>query len=144
MLYTLCGIPGSGKTTYSKQLAKQLNATLYSYDEQPDANKLGKIASSHRAMYQYIINDLQDGKDVICDDLHTTKQQRIDLINALEHIDCKKVLIVMNTPLDMCIERNENRSNRLSKCIITAINKTYEHPSLDEGWNEIIYNNGKG
>lgn len=143
MLYVLCGIPGSGKTTYAQRLANELGATLYSYDEQPDANRLGKLVSSHMEMWRHITNDLRNGKVVVCDDINTTKRQRLEVLSAFNNIECKKVLIVMNTPLNVCIERNENRPNRLPKCTITAINKTYEAPSLDEGWDQIIYNNGK-
>ena len=33
MIYVFCGIPASGKTTLSQQLAQQHNAKLYCYDE---------------------------------------------------------------------------------------------------------------
>lgn len=139
MLYILCGIPGSGKTTYARKLAKELNAMLYSYDERPGANQLGKMNSSHVAMWQDILNDLNSGNDVICDDVHTTKKQRASILDALKDANCRKVLVVMSTPLNLCIERNANRPNRIPDIIIRSIYKTYDSPTLDEGWDEIIY-----
>lgn len=32
-LYVLCGLPGSGKTTFSQKLKEKYNAKLYCYDE---------------------------------------------------------------------------------------------------------------
>lgn len=35
--YVLCGLPASGKTAYSKQLAESTNSKYYSFDEYPDS-----------------------------------------------------------------------------------------------------------
>jgi tRNA uridine 5-carbamoylmethylation protein Kti12 len=138
ILYAVCGIPGSGKTTYSRQLAKELGAKLYCYDERPDGNHLGKIESSHIEMWRDIFTDLNNGEDVICDDLHTTKRERVSILHAVNDSNCKKVLIVMETPLEVCLERNANRINRLPDNVVKAIHRSYEPPTFGEGWDEII------
>ena len=143
MLYILCGIPGSGKTIYSRTLARQLNAKLYCYDDIPQSSNPSKFEALHGRMWADILDDLRSNNAVVCDDLHTTKKQRIDILNAVKEVDCRKTLIVMNTPLEECIIRNANRKDRLPDCILTYIHKTFEPPDLSEGWSEILYLNRK-
>ena len=138
MIYILCGMPASGKTTYSQQLAKQLNAKLYCYDDIPQSSNPKKFEMLHKQMWANILNDLQQGFDVVCDDLHTTKKQRADILNAVKNAECEKVLIVLNTPLEICLERNRNRKRRLPDFVVTSIHKTFERPTLNEGWDKII------
>lgn len=140
MLHILCGIPGSGKSTLSRQLAEQHNAILHCYDDIPGAHSPSKQEGVHQAMYERIVQDLRDGKEVVCDDLHTTKDMRQKLLDALCGVECVKVLHVMQTPLDVCIERNRNRHpGRLPDFVVTGCHSRYEAPSLSEGWDEIIY-----
>lgn len=139
MLYIMCGPPGSGKTTYSQQLAQQLNAKLYCYDDIPQSSNPKKFEMLHKQMWSDILQDLQQGFDVVCDDLHTTLKQRSDILRALKSVECKKVLIVMTTPIWLCLERNQNRPNHLPDMVITSIHKTFEQPTLEEGWDEIIF-----
>lgn len=138
MLYVLCGIPASGKTTLSKQLSSQYNAKLYCYDE---FIKLYKKHDRHEYLYNLIANDLAVGHNIVLDDLHTRFEWRKTLLDAIKDIPCKKILIIMTTPLEECIRRNAQRqgSSRLPEFIIYHLNKEYQPPSLDEGWDEILY-----
>lgn len=90
-------------------------------------------------MWSDIAKDLRSGLTVICDDLNTRVKWRQGLLTTISNIDCKKVLVVMNTPLDECIKRNTNRKERLSDFIVIRTYERYEPPTLDEGWDEIIY-----
>ena len=135
----MCGIPGSGKTTLSQQLATDLGAAIYCYDTFP---KKHWRYDAHQLMYNNIIQELKNAKIVICDDLHITKTQRERLINALHDVECEKVLHVMLTPLDICLERNRQRDydkGRLPDIAIKHYLKEYEPPVLEEGWDRIIY-----
>ena len=90
-------------------------------------------------MYEEIVDDLLHGRSVVCDDLHTKKIWRQDLLNAVSGIDCRKVLIVLTTPVEECIRRNAGRQSRLPDTLIHTINHKYEQPTLDEGWDGIVY-----
>ena len=139
MLYVLCGIPGSGKTTYSQQLAEKLNAKLYCYDKIPGSSHPKKFVMLHKQMWMRISRDLREDHTVVCDDLHTTIKQRSDILNALKEVDCKKVLVVMTTPLEECLIRNRNRKARLPDFVLEDIHNKFEQPTLEEGWDEIIF-----
>lgn len=140
ILYILCGLPASGKTTLSFQLATEHDAKLYHYDEFKRDSKPQENKQTHQRLYNQIKQDLLQGYDVVLDDLHTRLEWRQDLLSALQDIPCKKILVVMTTPLEECVRRNSERQNgRLPDFVIYHLNSRYQPPSLEEGWDEILY-----
>lgn len=139
-LIVLCGIPGSGKTTLSHKLAQEHNAALYCYDALPEAHNPKKHIKVHQDMWFNALCDLQNDKSVVIDDLHTTLTMRSDLLNVFSNVNCEKVIIVMKTPFDVCIQRNVNRTARLPNFILRSLYERFDLPTLEEGWSEIIYN----
>ena len=137
--YVLCGIPGSGKTTFSQELAKSTNSKLYSFDDIPESNNPKKYKDVKEKMYQEILRDLSAGNDIVLDDLHTQLKWREDLLDIVKDVDCKKILIVMTTSLEECLSRNQQRKNRLPDFVVQILNRKYEIPTLDEGWDEIVW-----
>lgn len=125
------GPPGSGKTTLSKQIAEELNYERFSLDE------MGYF--SHSELIPHITETLKSGKSVVTDSVYTYSKWRKELLNAISDISCEKVCVVMNTPLDECLRRNAQRPNPLPDFVVESIYKSFEHPTLEEGWDEIIY-----
>lgn len=141
MIICFCGAAGSGKTTAAQKLSKQKNFILYSYDEFKRGSKAQELKYMRARMYRSIISELQKNNKVIIDDLNVTKKQRMTVLKALEAIPCEKILIVINTSLEECLYRNRKRSlpAKLPDNIIIDIYNLYEPPTLDEGWDKIIY-----
>ena len=137
ILYALSGLPGSGKTTHAIKLAAELNATVHHFDDMPGANRKDTNGQAYEEFWRRIRADLSSGKTVVADGIHTSKRSREQLLTAIADIDCRKVLIVMDMPLEECLRRNANRKPRLSDFCILAVHATYEPPTLDEGWDEI-------
>lgn len=140
-IYILCGLPASGKTTFSQQLAIEHSAKLYHYDEFKKGSKPQDSKQTHQRLYKQIAQDLLDGHNVVLDDLHTRLEWREPLLSALQDIPCKKILIVMTTPLEECVRRNAQRQGRarLPDFVIYHLNSRYQPPSLEEGWDDIQY-----
>jgi tRNA uridine 5-carbamoylmethylation protein Kti12 len=139
-LFVLCGSPGSGKTTYAHKLAKQHNAIIHSYDDMPKANtKQSMDGSVKRAWIENMKNDLKSGYNVVCDGMNLTLKERIEVLDGFSNIDCKKVLFVLRPELDVCIERNAQRESKLPIFVVKQAYNMYEHPTLDEMWDEIIF-----
>lgn len=138
--YILCGLPASGKTTLSTQLAVEHNAKLYHYDEFKKGSKPQESKQTHQRLYDQIKQNLLQGNDVVLDDLHTRLEWRQDLLSAFQDIPCKKILIVMTTPLEECVRRNSQRQQgRLPDFVFYHLNSRYQSPSLEEGWDDIQY-----
>ena len=127
----MCGIPGSGKTTLSKQIADEYIAVRLSLDEMGYVRQFKLIP--------HIIEALENGESVVADSLYTKKQWRTEILEAVKGIECKRVLVCMNTPLDICILRNRGREKPLPDFVVEYQFEKYEKPTLDEGWDEIIY-----
>ena len=139
MIYILCGIPSSGKTTIATQLAQEQNAKLYSYDVIKRDSKLTSFDDICALIYQRIINDLSNGFNVVYDAPHTKIKHRVGILEHLAGVCCTKVLIVMKTPLDECLIRNSHRQGNeyIPEPIIHDFYNSFEPPNLDEGWDEI-------
>jgi tRNA uridine 5-carbamoylmethylation protein Kti12 len=135
----LCGIPGSGKTTLSKKLVQTYTAQLYSYDQIRSENKLKSSHEIRTQILSSIANDLQNNFNVILDDSNILMNSRIEVLEAIKGCKCNKVLIVLTTPLNKCLYRNANRKNRLPDWVIEHMRRKYQPPSLEEGWDEILY-----
>lgn len=139
MLLALCGIPGSGKSTLARSIANVYNAILYSYDDMPNANLLSKRDEVHRNMWISALRDLKEDKIVVLDDLHTTIEMRKNMLDVLSEAKCKKIIIVMQTPFEICVQRNSARSRKIPTQLLYNFHKRYIPPTLEEGFDEIIY-----
>lgn len=131
MLIICCGIPASGKTTLSNKIAEQYNAVRYSFDEM--------CCIKHTDLFPHIFKSLENGNDVVVDSVYAFKKIRMNLLEFVQHFDCKKIIIYMTTPLDECIKRNIQRPHPLPQYIIEESYRHFQLPTLDEGWDEIIY-----
>jgi predicted kinase len=129
-LYVMCGVAGAGKTTYSKKLAKKQNLVRYSFDEMK-CIRYGEITP-------LVIGSLKSGNNVVVDALYEKEKTRKELLSATEGIDCKRVLVFMDTPFEECVRRNAQRPKPLPTFVIKCLHETLECPTLNEGWDEII------
>ena len=125
-----CGAPGSGKTTLSKQMAEEHGVDRLSFDE------IG--CYRHCELIQPINATLRTGKSVIVDSVFTRIEWRKMILKSISDIPCKKLVVFMNTPLEECIRRNAQRQHPLPDFIVSSIHHSFEPPTLDEGWDEII------
>lgn len=131
ILLVLCGPPGSGKTTLSKQLSEQYTAIRLSFDEM--------YCLQHKELIPYVVKALQDEENVVVDSVYTKNVWRKLILEATKDIDCKKILIYMDTPLEECLRRNSQRPSALPDFMIRDIYNSIELPTLDEGWDDIWY-----
>lgn len=127
-IYVLCGLPASGKTTLSEELAIQYEAKLFHYDNYKKHQK--------RKLYEQIKKELASN-NVVLDGMFVVRAWREELLKMLEEVECEKILIKMDASVDECIERNKDREHPLNKAVILHFNKRYQEPMLEEGWNEI-------
>ena len=130
-LYVMCGVPGSGKSTFSRKLAEEQGLERFSFDEM----KCFRLEEFMRPA----IKAIQEGKNVILDTTNLRVNVRKKVLQYVEEIPCRKVVVYMGTSLEQCLYRNAHRETRLQDCIIESTYRSLQKPTLEEGWDEIIY-----
>lgn len=145
VLYVMCGLQCSGKSTYAKNLQKQLgelDCKIISSDqirlEHPELTDNNKVFNKVYADINYW---LRQGCDVILDATNTTIKSRKHLFQNV-HENCKKICIIVNTKYEDCLQRlkERNQSDYLIKVPIEVLDKyhkSFEIPFYEEGWDEI-------
>lgn len=93
----------------------------------------------HEELIQPVIEALQRNSNVVIDALFTRIVWRKMILEAIKNFDCKRTLIYMDTPLEECLRRNSQRHNPLPDFVVESIYNSIEPPTLDEGWDEILY-----
>ena len=130
ILYITIGIPGAGKTTWSKTY---LEAERISKDDIKNYTDLDET------YLDLIANNLKTGKDTIADSMQNTPLQRNSLISGLSkrglNIDDYFIMFMcFDIPLDVCKKRNAGRepSEQVGDIIIDMCYKQLIFPTLYE------------
>lgn len=138
----MCGLPGSGKSTKAKELAKEYNASIHSSDALR-AELLGDINSQDnndlvfQTLHKRIKDDLKNGKSCIYDACQVTYKSRMSFLQQLNNIPCEKICVLMATPYKMCLERSQKRDRKVPEHVIKRMYMKFDPPWYYEGWDQI-------
>ena len=116
MLTLVCGIPNSGKTTFSERWSGNVV-------------HLDDTEGRHRAVAEMVS---QDEGDICVEGVYLHHVQRRELARAYRGA---RICIWLDTPLETCIEREDRGRGTLITRNCAAL---FEPPTLDEGWDEIV------
>ena len=135
-LYTMVGIPGSGKSTIANQIP---NAVIISSDairkELYGAEEIqGNGKQVFDLVYKRIGEELTKGNDVVFDATNLTPWTR----KAVFRFSAEHIAVFVNTSLDDCLTRNAARSRVVPKEVIFKMNGRLIPPSKLEGFKTII------
>lgn len=136
------GVPGSGKTTYSKKYVSEHKNTIHLSSDlireklygneaiQGDPNEVFSI------MQKMAIEALNCGRNVVYDATNVTRKDRAYIISQCPKFVKIEVHIVW-APIETCIERDATRSRTVGKDVIDRMLKRFQPPYYDEGIDEI-------
>ena len=147
-LYIMCGAPGSGKSTFAK--THYPDATYISRDEirYSIVTENERYFSKEDEVFNIFVNKintaLRESVDVIADATHLNPRSRAKLLSHLniDKTHTQVVTVVMRTPLNVCIERNENRRGTRGYVSPSAIKRMYNSfkmPTTEEYYSIIDY-----
>ena len=142
VLILLCGIPGSGKTTWAKNYISKnpdfvhlssdaIRAELYG-----DENIQGNPVEVFTLMHKKAVESLNAGYNVVYDATSMTRKDRASIISMcpkFTHIQCN----IIWAPIETCIERDTTRERTVGKEVIDRMLKRFQMPYYDEGIDEI-------
>lgn len=135
-LYTMIGIPGSGKSTIANQIP---NTVVISSDairkELYGAEEIqGNGKQVFDLVYKRIGEELAKGNDVVFDATNLTPRAR----KAVFRFSAEHIAIYVRTNLGTCLTRNAARFRTVPKEIIFKMNGRLIPPSKLEGFKTII------
>ena len=150
-LFLMCGIPGSGKSTW---IDKHINKDMVKIVSR-DAIRFSMVAeneeyfSKEKEVFKKFIDEIIAGledetKDmVIADATHLNTASRTKVLNALGgNLKNIKVGVIFFKPnLELALERNENRKDTrayVPRGVIRRMESQFERPTEIEGFDLII------
>ena len=143
-LIMLIGIPGSGKTTYSKELSEKYDAKVISSDRVRQTIIGIKENDVFPTVYKLCVEELKADRNVILDATHITPKVRKRSFDALDEygVPYEKVAYYFTTPVEVCVERVEKRNQDPNELflpleVIYSYGKNIVEPSESEGFVEI-------
>ncbi|MCG5060495.1 MAG: AAA family ATPase [Limnoraphis sp. WC205] len=146
-LILMIGLPGSGKSFFATQLkvnhpdyqlisTDTIRAQLFG-DEEIQGPWL-RVWSKVEQQFQKAV---REGTDAIYDATNTQRRQRKDVITIAREIGFHPIFAVwVNTPLEKCLQRNQNRLRQVPEEIILKMHRqlTDVPPSLEEPLDSLI------
>ena len=119
IVYLLCGLPGSGKSTWCRENHPFLpvvsrDIIRYELGYTSDPSEKARLSESQENKVTIEENKriqdlIRSKKDFILDDTNLRKKYRTPLINTLESAGYYVVGVVFETPLSVCIRRRSDQ-----------------------------------
>lgn len=138
----MIGLPCSGKSTKSKELAKEYDATVFSSDSlreelYGDVNNQEHNQELFVELHKRIKDCLISGKSAIYDACSINYKRRMAFLAELKNIPCEKICVLMATPYEECLKRNTERERKVPEHVIKRMYCSFDVPWYYEGWNQI-------
>lgn len=145
-LYIMMGTPGSGKSTWIQNHLDE-HTVWISRDEvrfsmvAEDEEYFSKEKEVFKEYVRRINNALENGYNVFADATHLNKASRNKLLTAINpELNIEVDVIWIKTPLEDCINQNDNRKRTRSfvpRGVIRRMNSQIEAPEFEEGIKKI-------
>jgi predicted kinase len=141
-LIVLCGIPGSGKSTYATRYVEDnINSIHISSDAiraelYGNESIQGNPSEVFSLMQKRTVEALNEGKNVVYDATNITRKDRssiIEICPKFAKIEC----YIIWAPIEECIRQDASRDRTVGKEVIDRMLKRFQAPFFDEGIDEI-------
>ena len=143
-LYVMIGLPGSGKSTWIKNHCGE-NSIIISSDDLrekifKDVNNQENNAKVFTTMRELTFEALTNNKSVYYDATNVTRKNRQSILDFIKsnHIECRKVAVIVETPYEECLRRNSIRNRHVPEHVIKNMMERFELPLINEGFDEIL------
>ena len=146
-LYLMVGVPGSGKSTYAKNILKdgdiyisrdEIRYSLLTEEDDYFAKENEVIKTFIDNIDKSLVNEEYCG-DVYADATHLSPKSRAQVLNQLKNKD-KVSVIYLDIPLNIILERNAQRKGRalVPENVVRRMYNSIILPTKAEGIEELI------
>ena len=145
-LFVMWGPAGCGKTTWVKNHLTDADVWVsrdeirFDFLEHKGGQDYFAYEDLVKKFYYKQINwALSAGLNTFADATHGTKKSRAELLRRIKDKDVEKYIICFNIPLQTSLEQNAKREGwtRVPDKVIEDMYKTFQPPTLDEGFDKI-------
>lgn len=139
-LWIMVGLPGSGKSTFASRYVENHISTVHISRDKIRFSIISDndeyFALEYKVFEEFctqIQSALDMGFNVIADATHLNWKSRAKLIHHLQLKNVYVGCIFINTPVEICIERNSTREGRahVPEDVIMTMNKSITNPQTD-------------
>lgn len=139
-VYIVCGIPGSGKSTWLKNhVANDPNAVIVSRDAirfsllKEDEDYFAHEDEVVRIFTETIQAAVAAGRTVYVDATHLTWNARKKVVDAVGAPNVRIGALCITAPLHICLERNSRRNGRarVPDDVISRMSQMFTNPETD-------------
>lgn len=143
ILNILCGVPGSGKSTYAKLLEfegfKVLSSDAFRQCFYGNENDQSHNSIVFECLYKVAVDLINNGESVVIDATNINIKTRRKALEHFKHCNCIKVCTVICTP-PMGIKINDaNRERNVGADVIDKYIASFEIPMKEEGFDYIDF-----
>lgn len=127
-LIVLVGLSGSGKSSYSTEIADKFSAKILTENVE------------NQSINEILLKTLRKeiaSRNVIIDANNIDSRARLNILEQVKHIPCEKICIVIDKPLRDCLIDNRNRLHSVSDEMLLSQYDAFTYPSVEEGWDII-------
>lgn len=146
----MCGVPGSGKTTRAKEIAKKYDMIHLSSDEYRkrllgDENCQKNNALIFNVLYEDAKFFVEKGHSIILDMCNVTNKDIKKIMDLFSDLDNKPDFILwkMGTPIAECIERDAKRERTVGPEVIHKFVCKMNNNDVDSFFTNIIRDHGE-
>lgn len=138
-LVLMCGVPGSGKSTYAKKIAKEEHIKICSSDDIRE-KLFGDAANQSNnnlvfaILVKHVKKELKMGNSVIIDCTNVQVSGRKYFLKKFNGLYKSAVVIYVDTPIALCKERNQKRDRIVPNDIIDKYYRKLIPPCKEEGF----------
>ena len=137
-LYTMIGLPGSGKSTFASNhpecVVVSTDAIRGELFGDENEQKNGKLVFD--VAYARLAQAVEVGQDAIFDATNLQRKYRKKIFQMFPK--AYHVAVFVNTPVDVCKERNAKRDRVVPEMVIDRMASSLNAPTIAEGFKEII------
>ena len=143
VFFMMVGLVGAGKSHQAELLSEKYDANIHSSDSIRkevfgDVNNQDGNDEVFKLMSKRIKDDLANGKNTIHDATNIDYKRRKAFVESLNKIDCWKVCVLVATPFNTCVDRNNSRERVVPQYVLDRMYKHIYIPQNYEGWDDII------
>ncbi|MBP6943019.1 MAG: ATP-binding protein [Candidatus Buchananbacteria bacterium] len=146
IVYLLCGLPGSGKTTYAKTLEQQgvIRYTLdeelfkqYGKDFPPEKYSEYEIATK-QGIIERLKQDISTGKSTVLDWGFWKRAERDDIKQLVGSLGAQCKLLYFKTDSNELLVRvqirEQENNHAITADLLERFKQEFEEPSIEEGF----------